>query len=74
MSNSLKLSLLFTSTLGISIIAIQLIPLNQNAVYWRDCIKETKKYLLQKENLQDWDESGIEALSVGICNGAVYSK
>ena len=58
--------------LGVSCIAIQLIPVSRQAAYWNRCLDNTVKWMNQKGTLKGWEQKAQESFAVGICNGAVY--
>ena len=72
MSDSLKKAFYGVITLGISCIAIELIPVSRQAAYWNRCLDNTVKWINQKGDLKGWDQKAKESLAVGVCNGAVY--
>ena len=59
--------------LGVSCIAIELIPVSRQAAYWNRCLDNTVKFLeTDVRKLDGWDKKAKESLAVGLCNGAVY--
>ena len=61
------------STSAIFLILISLIPISQKSYYWNKCFKKTFQWLDKYEKeLKDWGKSSKEAISVAVCNGAVY--
>ena len=62
-----------TSTAAIVLIAISLIPVSRKAASWNLCLKQTVRWINEKEkDLKDLDKQAKESLAVAICNGAVY--
>ena len=62
-----------TSTAGIVLIAVSLIPVSRKAAYWNRCLDKTVRWINENEtDLQGWDKESIESLAVAVCNGAVY--
>ena len=72
MGNSLQKAFFGVIALGVSCIAIELIPVSRQAAYWNRCFQSTVAWINQKPNLQKWDQKAKESLAVGVCNGAVY--
>ena len=72
MGESLQKAFFGVIALGVSCIAIELIPVSRQAAYWNRCLDSTVKLLDQKENLKGWEQKAKESFAVGICNGAVY--
>ena len=72
MGDSLHKAFVGVITLGVSCIAIELIPLSKQASYWNRCLNSTVGWINEVPDLQSWDEKAKESLAVGICNGAVY--
>ena len=58
--------------LGVSCIAIELIPVSRQAAYWNRCLKKTTASLNQVKAINAMDDQSKEVLSVMICNGAVF--
>ncbi|KGG12701.1 MULTISPECIES: hypothetical protein [Prochlorococcus] len=58
--------------LGIGWIAIELIPISRQASHWNKCFKTHKQWLESIASLPVKGEQGINAMSVAMCNGAVY--
>ena len=64
---------IITSTAGIFLIAISLIPVSRKAAYWNRCLDKTVSWLNEKENgLKSWDKASKESITVALCNSAVY--
>ena len=62
-----------TSTVALVLIAISLIPISRNAIYWNRCLNKTLRWFNEKENdLKGWDKASKESIAVTVCNGAVY--
>ena len=64
---------LITSTTGIVLIFISLIPVSKKAFYWNQCFKKTFQWIDKNEmELKNWDRASKESIAVAVCNGAVY--
>ena len=72
MTESLQKAFIGVIALGVSCIAIELIPVSRQAAYWNRCLDSTFKWIEEAKNLKGWDKKSKESLVVGICNGAVY--
>ena len=73
MGESLQKAFFGVMALGVSCIAIQLIPVSRQAAYWNRCLDNTVKFLEKDvRQLKGWDKKAKESLAVGLCNGAVY--
>ena len=72
MSDSLKKAFYGVITLGISCIAIELIPVSRKAAYWNRCLDGTVKLLETFPAFNEWPKQGKESLAVAMCNGAVH--
>ena len=72
MGESLQKAFFGVIALGVSCIAIELIPVSRQAAYWNRCLDNTVKWINQKGDLKGWDQKAKESLAVGVCNGAVY--
>ena len=72
MSDSLQKAFLGVLALGVSCIAIELIPVSRQASYWNRCFDSTVGWINEKSDLSTWSSSAKESLAVGVCNGAVY--
>ena len=73
MGESIKKAFLGVMALGVSCIAIELIPVSRQAAYWNRCLDNTVKFLeTDVRQLKGWDKKAKESLAVGLCNGAVY--
>ncbi len=72
MSDSLNKGFLYLVSIGISCIAIQLIPISRQAAYWNQCLDSTISWINQTSNFSKWEKKAQESLAVGVCNGAVY--
>ncbi|ABX09402.1 hypothetical protein [Prochlorococcus marinus] len=58
--------------LGVSCIAIELIPVSRQAASWNLCLDSTIGWINEKPDLTKWSNKAKESLAVGVCNGAVY--
>ena len=72
MGESLQKAFFGVIALGVSCIAIELIPVSRQAAYWKRSLDKTVKWINQKGDLKGWDQKAKESLAVGVCNGAVY--
>tara|TARA_B100000700_G_C14605947_1_gene651367 strand:+ start:258 stop:497 length:240 start_codon:yes stop_codon:yes gene_type:complete len=72
MANSLQKAFFGVIALGVSCIAIELIPVSRKAAYWNRCFESTFNWINQAPDLQSWNKQAQESLAVGVCNGAVY--
>ena len=73
MGESLQKAFFGVISLGVSCIAIELIPVSRQAAYWNRCLDNTLKFLeTDVRKLDGWDKKAKESLAVGLCNGAVY--
>ncbi len=72
MSESLKKAFFGVIALGVSCIAIELIPVSRQAAYWNRCLDSTVHSINEATDLKGWSNKAKESLAVGICNGAVY--
>ena len=74
MSNSLNKAFFSVIALGVSCIAIELIPVSTQASYWNRCLESTIEVINKKPDLKTWNQKAKESLAVGLCNGAVYES
>jgi len=74
MGDSLQKAFFGVIALGVSCIAIELIPVSRQAAYWNRCLDLTVKFLETEgiKELKGWDKEAKQALAVGLCNGAVH--
>ena len=72
MGDSLQKAFFSVFTLGVSCIAIELIPVSRQADYWNRCLDNTVAWANESSELSKWDQKAKESLGVGVCNGAVY--
>jgi len=72
MGESLQKAFFGVIALGVSCIAIELIPVSRQAAYWNSCLDNTVKWIDEAPVLKGWDKKAQESLAVGVCNGAVY--
>ena len=72
MKDSLQKAFVGVIALGVSCIAIELIPMSRQAAYWNQCLDNTINWIDEASDLQSWDQKAKESLAVGVCNGAVY--
>ena len=72
MGESLQKAFFGIIALGVSCIAIELVPVSRQASSWNRCFDNTVKWIDEKGNLSGWNQNAKESLAVGVCNGAVY--
>ena len=72
MGESLQKAFFGVIALGVSCIAIELIPVSRQAAYWNRCLDRTSDSLSKVKAIQGIDDQSKEVLSVMICNGAVF--
>ena len=72
MSDSLQKVFFGVIALGVSCIAIELIPVSRQAAYWNRCLDSTVGWVNEAADLKAWDKKAKESLAIGVCNGAVY--
>ncbi len=72
MGDSLQKTFLGVMTLGLSCIAIELVPVARQATYWNRCLTSTVAWINEKQDFNTWSQKAKESLAVGVCNGAVY--
>ena len=72
MGESLQKAFFGVMALGVSCIAIELIPVSRQAAYWNRCLDRTSASLGKVKAIQGIDDQSKEVLSVMICNGAVF--
>ncbi|WP_269623442.1 hypothetical protein [Prochlorococcus marinus] len=70
--SSLQKAFFGVLALGVSCIAIELIPLSRQATYWNRCFDSTVSWINEAQDLKEWNQNAKESLAVGVCNGAVY--
>ena len=74
MGDSLKTAFFGVIALGVSCIAIELIPVSRQAAYWNRCLDNTRKWIDEATDFNGWSEKAKDSLAVGVCNGAVYES
>ena len=74
MGKSLEKAFFGIIALGVSCIAIELVPVSKQATYWNRCIDNMVKWINEKPELKEWDTNAKDSLAVGVCNGAVYES
>ena len=74
MGNSLQKAFLGVIALGVSCIAIELIPVSRKAAYWNRCLDSTISWINEASDIKGWNKKTKDSLAVSICNGAVYKK
>ena len=72
MGDSLQKAFFGIIALGVSCIAIELIPVSRQAAYWNRCLENTIEWDNESSELSKWDQKAKESLAIGVCNGAVY--
>ena len=74
MGDSLQKAFFGVIAMGVSCIAIELIPVSRQAAYWNRCLDKTISWANESEELSQWSQRAKESLVVGVCNGAVYEQ
>ncbi len=74
MGNSLQKAFFGVIALGVSCIAIELIPISRQAAYWNRCLDSTREWIDEAADLNGWGQKAKDSLAVGVCNGAVYES
>ncbi len=74
MGNSLQKAFLGVISIGVSCIAIELIPVSRQAAYWNRCLDNSLMWANESSDLINWSKKAKESLAVGLCNGAVYES
>tara|TARA_Y100001968_G_C18953182_1_gene524129 strand:- start:164 stop:403 length:240 start_codon:yes stop_codon:yes gene_type:complete len=74
MSDSLQKAFLGVIALGVSCIAIELIPVSRQSAYWNRCFDDIVEWINETDDLNRWSENAKDSLAVGVCNGAVYES
>ena len=74
MGDSLQKVFSSVITLGVSCIAIELIPVSRQSAYWNRCLDSTVGWVNEAPDLMGWNKKAKESLAVGVCNGAVYES
>ena len=75
MGESLQKAFFGVIALGVSCIAIELIPVSRQSAYWNRCLDNTVKFLeTDVRKLDGWDKKAKESLAVSLCNRAVYER
>ena len=72
MGDSLQKAFFGIIALGVSCIAIELIPVSRQSAYWSRCLDNTIAWANESAELKNWDQKAKESLAVGVCNGAVF--
>ena len=72
MGDSLQKAFLGVIALGVSCIAIELVPVSRQATYWNHCLESTIGWINEASDLKRWSDKAKDSLAVGVCNGAVY--
>ncbi len=72
MGNSLQKAFFGVIALGVSCIAIELVPVSRKATYWNRCLDSTLVWINETPDLSGWNDKAKDSLAVGVCNGAVY--
>tara|TARA_Y100001968_G_C18979356_1_gene536067 strand:- start:249 stop:488 length:240 start_codon:yes stop_codon:yes gene_type:complete len=72
MVDSLQKAFLGVIALGVSCIAIELVPVSRQATYWNRCLDNTIVWINEAADLKRWSKKAKDSLAVGVCNGAVY--
>ena len=74
MGDSLQKAFFGVIALGISCIAIELIPVSRHSAYWNRCLDSTLSWVNESVDLTNWSNEAKQSLAVGVCNGAVYES
>ena len=72
MGQSLQKAFWGVIALGVSSIAIELVPVSRQAAYWNRCFDSTRRWINEAPDVKGWDQKAKDSLAVGVCNGAVY--
>ena len=72
MGDSLQKAFFGVIALGVSCIAIELVPVSRKAAYWNRCLNSTVEWINENPDLNKWSQKAKDSLAVGVCNGAVY--
>ena len=72
MGDSLQKAFFGVIALGVSCIAIELVPVSRQAAYWNRCLDSTLVWINEAPDLNSWSDKAKDSLAVGVCNGAVY--
>ncbi len=72
MGDSLQKAFFGVIALGISCIAIELVPVSRQAAYWNRCLDSTVTWINEVPDFNSWSDKAKDSLAVGVCNGAVY--
>ena len=72
MGDSLQKAFCGVIALGVSCVAIELVPMSRQAAYWNRCFDNTVGWANESPDLSKWNQKAKESLAVGVCNGAVY--
>ena len=73
MVDSLQKAFFGVMALGVSCIAIELIPVSRQAASWNRCLDNTVRFLeTDVRKLDGWNKKAKESLAVSLCNGAVF--
>ncbi len=72
MGESLQKAFIGVIALGVSCIAIELIPLSRQATYWNRCFDSTLLWINELTDLKQLDNEVKDSLAVVVCNGAIY--
>ena len=72
MGDSLQKAFFGVIALGVSCIAIELVPVSRQAAYWNRCLDSTLVWINETPDLNGWSAKAKDSLAVGVCNGAVY--
>ncbi len=72
MSGSIQKFFLAITSIAVTCVAIELLPISKKASRWNSCINKTTETLKQVTAVQLMDDKGKEVIAVMICNGAVF--
>ena len=72
MSESLQRFFLGVIALGVSCLAIEVMPISRQAAYWNRCLDKTVSWINDKSDFKEWDRKAKDSLAVRVCNGTDY--
>ena len=72
MGDSIQKAFFGVIALGVSCIAIELVPVSRQAGYWNRCLDNTIVRINEAATFKGWSEKEKDSIAVGVCNGAIY--
>ena len=72
MGESLQKAFFGVIALGVSCIAIELIPVSRQAAYWNSCVDIALERIDEERKYKRQDKQTKLGIAVSVCNGAVY--